>query len=65
MENCEDNDNENKKLDYINIVAFNNQTSKKVMLNNNIKEKYNELNNLVKSLQKTTNEILNKKDEIS
>ena len=65
LENCEDNDNENKKLDYINIVAFNNQTSKKVMLNNNIKEKYNELNNLVKSLQKTTNEILDKKDEIS
>ena len=59
-----ENDNEEKKMDYINIVAFNNQINKKNMIENNIKEKYKELSVLVKSLQKTTNEILDKKEEI-
>ena len=51
--NCED-----KKIDYINIISFNNQIKENNLINSNIKEKYKELNNLVKSLQKTKNEVI-------
>ena len=64
LENLSDNDNEDKKIDYINIVAFNNQVNNKNTIENNIKEKYKELSVLVKSLQKTTEEMLDKKEQI-
>ena len=53
--------NEEKKIEYLNIVSIENQNKKKNIEFNNIKEKYKQLSNLVKSLQKTTSEILDKK----
>ena len=54
------NNNEDKKIDYINYVLpiTSNRTHKKINLDFFIKDKYKELNALVKSLQKTTKEIL-------
>lgn len=58
-----DNNKFDKNIEYINIVSptMNNITNKKNSIDNDINQKYKELNVLVKSLQKTTNEILDKK----
>ena len=56
------NDNEDKKVDYI---SFNkSQINQQNIVDNNIKEKYKELALLVKNLQKTTDEMLDKKEFI-
>ena len=53
------NEIENKKNDYYNII-----TPNKIIKNNFfIKDKFNELNDIVKNMRKTTNEILNNKEE--
>ena len=49
---------EEKKINYMNILSFNYQLKENNLFNSNIKEKYKELNNLVKSLQKTKNEVI-------
>ena len=54
-----ENNNADKKMDYMNINLFNNKIKQKTM----IEEKYKELNSLVSTLQKTTNEILGKKED--
>jgi hypothetical protein len=55
-------DNEDKKVDYI---SFNkSQINQQNIVDNNIKEKYKELALLVKNLQKTTDEMLDKKEFI-
>lgn len=66
MEKLDDNNqnDEEKKFDYINIISYNNQIKKRNLIDYNIKEKYKELNNFVISLQKTTNEMLDKKGEV-
>ena len=55
--------NSEKKIEYVNIVSFNESQNQKNMDNiNNMKEKYKELSKLVKSLQKNTSKILDKKE---
>jgi len=55
-----DNEIENKKNDYFNII-----TPNKIIKNNFfIKDKFNELNDIVKNIHKTTKEILNNKEEL-
>ena len=54
-----ENNNADKKTDYMNINLYYNKIKKK----NIIEEKYKELNNLVTNLQKTTNEILDRKED--
>ena len=52
------NENENKKNDYLNIITPN----KTIKSNFFIKDKFNELNEIVKNIHKTTEEILNNKE---
>ena len=49
---------EEKNINYMNILSFNNQLKENNLFNSNIKEKYKELNNLVKRFQKTKNEVI-------
>ena len=59
----ENDDKGNKIKDYINIVSSteNNILHKKNIIDDNLKEKYNHLNTLIKNLQKTTGKILERK----
>ena len=58
--NEKNNEIENKKNEYLNII-----TPNKIIKNNFfIKDKFNELNNIVKNIHKTTEEILNNKEEL-
>ena len=57
--NEKNNEIENKKNDYFNII-----TPNKIIKNNFfIKDKFNELNDIVKNIHKTTEEILNNKEQ--
>ena len=56
--------NEKEKIEYLNIFSLNDNNNKKSIAFNNIKEKYKHLSNLVKNLQKTTSQILDKKKQI-
>ena len=58
--NEKNNEIENKKNDYFNII-----TPNKIIKNNFfIKDKFNELNDIVKNIHKTTEEILNNKEQL-
>ncbi len=63
LNDLENDDKGNKIKDYINIVSSteNNILHKKNIIDDNLKEKYNHLNTLIKNLQKTTGEILERK----